>query len=306
MVPSRGRPRHLDACLRALLMQTRKPDQVVLMLRESDLASRSVVEGWRHHAPFPVTVRLVRNTGGVDAIRAGVDAAVGDVVALTGDDAVPRSNWLERLGWHYRQPEVGGVGGREVLHWLDDTVQGTAGEVGRLAWYGPMLGRLALSRGGVCLVDLLKGVNFSLRRELWMLDPHLRGCGDDQPMWELAVCLRLRRQGWKLVYDPSAVVDRYPMSRPGGTHPTSAARCWVVAYNETLAILRWGSWRQKLAFWAHALLVGGRSRPGLLAGLALLGQGEPPGGVATAVACSLRGRLAAAGAWMGERVAGLA
>ncbi len=278
-------------------MQTRRPDQVVVAVPASDVATRSVAERWRSRTPFPIAVCPMPGAGVTDAVRAAVDAAVGDVVALTDDDAVPRPDWLERLGSHYRRPGVGGAGGRDVLHCLDGTAGGAARAVGRMTWYGRMAGPRELGRGAVHLVDLLKGVNLSLRRELWVLDPGLRGCGDDQPMWELAVCLRARSQGWKLVYDPAAVVDRYPAPRAGDRHPGSAAVRGAVAYNETLSALRWCRWGQKASFLAYALLVGSRGRPGLLAGLAQLGSGEPA--AAAAVTCCLRARLAAVGAWMG-------
>ena len=93
-------------------------------------------------------------------MTAGLAYADADFVALTDDDAEPVEDWLERIAVVFEeQDDVAGVGGR------DDQV-GTIAEqldVGRVQWFGRVIGNHHLGAGPPRDVDVLKGVCCAFR-----------------------------------------------------------------------------------------------------------------------------------------------
>lgn len=265
IVPTYRRPDALKKCLVALENQDQPPHEVIVVRRDSDEQTQQVLRNWLHQTSAILKkVAVVKTPGVVAAMEAGVSIASGDVVALTDDDAVPRRDWLARLTLHYADPQVGGAGGRDVVHSADVPKPGKEVIVGRVQWWGRVIGNHHLGVGAPRNVDVLKGVNFSLRKDLWSFPTKLRGSGA-QVFWELDVCLRLRRLGWKLVYDPSAVVDHFPAERfdedQRGVPEPAAVR--NVAHNEVIALLRNLPTARMLVFLVYTLLVGTRAHPGL-------------------------------------------
>jgi cellulose synthase/poly-beta-1,6-N-acetylglucosamine synthase-like glycosyltransferase len=264
LVPTFRRPAYLQRCLDGLARQVRRPDEVVVVWRKGqdpeteEILQRGVPELRDVLRPIAVNV-----PGLVPALAAGVSATTADVLAVTDDDAVARPEWLASLLRHY-SAGVGGVGGRDVIHTSQGIVAGRTAVVGRVTWFGRVIGNHHTGFGAPRPVDVLKGVNMSLRRELWRFDFDLVGRGA-QVHSELHLCLRARQRGWKLVYDPQAIVDHYPASRPEGDerHVRAPEDVEAAAYNQTLALLAYCSTPQVIARALYRLLVGDRGAPGL-------------------------------------------
>ncbi|MHB1068322.1 MAG: glycosyltransferase family 2 protein, partial [Gemmatimonadaceae bacterium] len=254
LVPSYGRPDSLSRCLAALGAQTRAPDEVVVGVRVGDDATIAVAEEARA-AGLPVRVAQTSAAGVVASMRAALDAATGDIVALTDDDARPFPTWIEGLLAHFRSaPDVGGVGGRDWQPYE----RGTATRVGVVQWFGRVIGNHHLGVGPARDVDVLKGVNCSYRAPLLRaigFDERLRGAGA-QLYWELGVCLPMRRAGWRLIYDPSVAVDHDIAPRLDVDHlhrgVFSEPPLVDAVHNETVALLesRRGVARACVLVWA--------------------------------------------------------
>jgi hypothetical protein len=123
-----------------------------------------------------------------------------------------------------------------------------------------------LGAGGPRDVDVLKGANMSFRRMAVVghaFDERLRG-GGAVVHSELSICLPLRRQGLRIVYDPGIVVQHYPALRPHGDERALRSKpTFAVAHNEALQILdHFGPWR-RLVFLAWGLAIGTTDAPGL-------------------------------------------
>src|SRR3990170_258360 len=99
-----------------------------------------------------------------------------------------------------------------------------------------------------------------------------------QLFWELALCLPLRRAGWRLIYDPAIAVEHHVAPRHDADQlhrgVFAAAPQADAVHNETLVLLEHLSAPAQLAFAAWAALVGTRAEPGLaqLARLAVRGD----------------------------------
>ncbi|MCC7194541.1 MAG: glycosyltransferase [Gemmatimonadaceae bacterium] len=301
LVPSWRRPDDLARCLRSLAAQRVQPLEVVVGARTDDSATAAVVAADAALRPYPVVLAATTTPGVVAAMSAALKRVRGEAVAFTDDDCEPRPDWIDRIGAAFADPGVGGVGGRD---W-QPVERGERGTVGRVQWFGRMIGNHHLGSGPARAVDVLKGANAAFRSALVAgagLDHRLRGAGA-QMHWELALCLPLRRAGWTLVYDPAIAVDHHVASRHDadqrhrGTFVADPQADAV--HNETLVLLEYlGAW-PRLAFMCWALAIGTRMEPGLAQAVRLL-----IGGDATAAAkfrATATGRLDGWRSWRRSR-----
>jgi cellulose synthase/poly-beta-1,6-N-acetylglucosamine synthase-like glycosyltransferase len=233
-------------------------------VRDADAESRALLQGCEF-ASSTLRVVTVSVPGMVAALNAGLEAARANIIAIT-DDVVPRPDWLARINTYFRaDPKVGGVGGRDWIH-HDGKVEGGARKVvGRVQWFGRVVGNHHLGVGKPREVCVLKGANMSYRRAAIQgvrFDERLRGTGA-QVHNDLAFSLAVRRAGWKLIYDPSVAVDDYLAPRFGEDQRDRYD--WTsAAYNETLSLLEHLTPMRRLVFIIWAVLVRTRSSPGLV------------------------------------------
>jgi glycosyltransferase involved in cell wall biosynthesis/GT2 family glycosyltransferase len=283
IIPTYRRPIDLIRCLEALKRQERPATQVIVVIRESDTETWTALRSFDVEN-LPLQTVKVEVPGVVAAMNLGLEAAQGDIIAFTDDDAAPRSDWLTRIEAHFLQNDrLAGVGGRDWIHTggLGSNSLETGSReidsretVGRLQWFGRVIGNHHLGVGSARSVDVLKGVNMSYRRSAiahLRFDSRMRGTGA-QVHFEAAFCFRLRRAGWQLLYDPLVAVDHYPAQRFDEDQRQSfdpIAKANAV-HNETLALLEYFSTFQQLIFGIWAILVGTRDALGIVQWLRFL------------------------------------
>lgn len=301
IVPSWRRPAELTRCLAALRAQRVAPFEVIVGARADDPETAAAAMATAERAPYPVAVATTPEAGVIAAMNAALTRCRGDVVALTDDDAAPRPDWIERLDACFADPVVAGAGGRD---W-QPTERGDQHDVGRVQWFGRVIGGHHLGAGPARPVDVLKGANFAVRTSLAKaigFDTRLRGSGA-QMFWELALCLALRRAGWTLIYDPAIAVDHHIAERHGADQrhrgQFAAGPQVDAVHNETLVLLEHLRGIHRLAFMAWALLVGTGIEPGLLQvpRLALRRDGAP----LARLGATWAGRIAG---WRSHRMSG--
>ena len=288
VIPSFRRPEHLERCLRALACQTVRAHELVVVQRYGDDTTTRVIVS----ATGPVIPVLVSRPGVLAALRAGVAASTGEIVAFTDDDAVPRAHWLEGLVRHLDDPRVGAIGGRDIVVYPGESGPPharTSVRVGLLGGWGRMIGNHHVGFGPPRRVDVLKGVNMAFRRSALALPTQLRG-GGAQVDWELACCLWASNRGWRLVYDPEIIVDhlvgpRFDRDRRLSPDPDTASDA---AYNRLaiLLALRPSVGIRRCLF---GILIGERKTPGLTRGIAAIIRNEPD--VFSSVSPSIRGQI---------------
>lgn len=211
VIPTYKRPRELRRCLSSVGAQLHRADQVIIVVKHDDAPTQATLHDFQSR--LPLTIVTVTQPGQVHALNAGLDAADGDVVAITDDDAAPRPDWLARIAAHFAaDPDLGGLGGRDWVHQPDGRLEdGGRRRVGKVQWFGRIIGNHHLGVGGPRVVDLLKGANMSYRRTAiagLRFDARLRGQGA-QVHNDMAFSMAVKRRGWKLVYDPAVAVDHY-------------------------------------------------------------------------------------------------
>ncbi|WAL58383.1 glycosyltransferase family 2 protein [Thermocoleostomius sinensis] len=267
IIPTYRRPADLTRCLEAIKRQTRPPEEIIVVARYDD------VETWRLLNQYATLMLLktisVDVPGVIAAMNAGLKAASGDILGFTDDDAVPHIDWLEKIETHFLENEqVGGVGGRDLIYQSGSTFEQTQVMVGKLQWYGRMIGNHHIGKGQAREVDFLKGVNMSFRRIAvgnLRFDSRLLGSGA-QVHFEVAFCLSLKQKGWKLIYDPTVLVDHYPAMRfdEDQRHNFNETAFFNEIHNETLALLDYLSPIQRVVFLVWSVLVGTRRAFGVI------------------------------------------
>lgn len=268
MVPTYRRPEDLRRCLDALLSQTRRPEQVVVVVRDEDRESRDVVESYKNRRDgVEMNIAMVSRPGLLTALNAGLPVMTGEILCFTDDDAEPLADWLDRIARWYEDPTVVGVGGRDLLVRQPETLEAHCRVVGRCWWYGRIVGNhhLALQPPRPVEVSVLKGVNMSYRRsalEGFRFDDRLVSYSST---WnELDAGFFARREGGRLIYDPSIRVRHYASPRPefGRDDPI---RFYDYSHNYTYVMLKHLGWIRRVVFLAYVFIVGQRATWGPVA-----------------------------------------
>ena len=311
LIPTWKRAESLARCLDALEGQTRPPDELVLVIRADDEQSHALLS--ERNLPFPTNVVAPSRAGVVAALNSGFDAVAGDVIAITDDDTAPLPDWLSRIAEHFiEDAELGGLGGRDRIVGSPEEESPPANggpTVGRIAWFGRVTGNHHLGSGETREVDILKGANMAIRRAALArkrLDTDLRGTGAEHH-WEIDLSLALKRDGWRLAYDPSVEVRHYEAERYGGQREErmSAAERFDAVHNQTLALLRNLPPGRRTVAASYAFLLGTRADPGPLLALESILRGDSPRAVAAQLRTATSARRAALSAWRQARRQGV-
>lgn len=268
LVPTYRRARDLERCLAAIQDQTEPADEVIVVFREGDRETAQLLR----NAPageMRLCCLTVTEPGQVAALNRGLEEVRGDIVAILDDDAAPHPEWLARIRHHFEaDPTIGGVGGRDVIFRDGELWGGRRQVVGRVQWFGRVIGNHHWGFGGPRDVDTLKGANMSFRREAiggLRFDPRLRAQGV-QMHNDLAFCLEVKRRAWRLIYDPAISVDHFLGQRHDYDQRDRFSALAVAdeSHNSTLVMLEHLPPVRRLAFMAWAVVVGTRGRPGAL------------------------------------------
>jgi GT2 family glycosyltransferase len=282
IVPTYRRPGSLSRCLDALSVQDSPPYEILVVARREDHASRQVASERADGPVRLVTLDLpAERPGFVAALNAGIDDSSGEVVCITDDDAEPRPDWISRILTAFGDdPSIGAVGGRDWIYHDGHLEDGSETVVGTVSRWGRVVGRHHLGVGPARDVSVLKGVNLSARGDLIRqvgFDTRLLGSATEHHS-ELGLCLRLRRMGFRIVYDPAIAVDHRPQPRVAEAEARKPGRDQVrdSSHNETLALLEHLSLLGRAAHLLWATAVGTRRAPGLAqAARLLLSTGDP-------------------------------
>ena len=198
-----NRARYLADALRALASLHYPQVEVVVVNGPSTDGTGAVLEGWAQHIKrvdcMELNLSVSRN--------AGIAAAAGDIIAFIDDDAVPHPDWLSHLVGPYADQRVAAVGGYTVdntgVRWqARKTICDRYGNAHHVSDY---FDERPLNRPGTPFYPSLLGTNSSFRATA------LRGVGGFDHAYaylldETDVCLRLVDAGWRVLYEPKALV----------------------------------------------------------------------------------------------------
>jgi glycosyltransferase involved in cell wall biosynthesis len=271
LIPTYKRVQDLKRCLHGLSQQERLADEILIVVRDIDIDTQDFLNSF-HCQNLNLRQIFVSEPGQVSALNAGIEAVNGDIVSITDDDTIPHKNWLYLIERHFQSDsEVGGIGGRDLIHENDKPIDGESFIVGKVQWFGRVIGNHHLGVGPAREVDWLKGANMSYRKAAisdLRFDVRLKGKGA-QGSNDLAFCLELKRKGWKILYDPMVAVNHYPSIRFGSNERHSALfsnedAYHAEVYNQARTLLKHFNSFQKLVYLLWAILIGTRANFGMV------------------------------------------
>lgn len=147
-------------------------------------------------AEYPFTVIRTPNRGLSSARNTGMEAATGEIIAYTDDDARPDPHWLTYLAATFMRTDFAGVGGPNLAPAGDGLIADCVAN----APGGPVHVLLSDSEA-----EHIPGCNMAFRRTclkaIGGFDPQYRVAGDD-----VDVCWRIQQRGWKIGFSPAALV----------------------------------------------------------------------------------------------------
>lgn len=289
LVTTFGRPAYLGRCIGALLTQERTPDEIVIVTRIGDAETESYVSSVlaSHAGPVRLLRARVSEPGVLAANRAGMALVTGDIVSFIDDDAAARPDWLGRIEtWFASDSKLGALGGRDVIHTERGVVERRTKTVGRIHWYGRIVGNHEKIFEGSAEAEHLKGVNMSYRRELLPeFDPLILG---NAHHYETDLCFAVRRRGCRIVFDGDLLVDHYqdaPRTLAGSQPGAERERAYFIHHNRVYVMLKNLGLVRRGVFLLYTLLIDGGIE---LAGAALGRHGLTP----PIVGAMYRGKLA--------------
>ncbi|MBI4962248.1 MAG: glycosyltransferase [Desulfomonile tiedjei] len=205
-------------------------------------------------AGFSLKVMRVSQGGPSRARNVGVGAASGKLVAFTDADCIVDKNWLTELEKGFTGPDVAGVGGDQKSP-EDET------ETGRLIQ--DFLKSIGFMTGYIKTGSRLKETEHNPTCNSMYRKKVLEEVGGfDESLWpgeDVDLDLKIRRRGYKLIFNPEACVGHY---RPK-TYRDFGRMMRRYGASQWYLVKKYGFFR-KLHFVPVALLIGLAAFIGLL------------------------------------------
>jgi GT2 family glycosyltransferase len=254
-------------CVESLLAGVRKPDEIVIVGRKGDTSTENAIariDSAGYSSGAGIHPAWVTEPGHVPPVETGIRAALGDLVAVVDDDVTVTPEWLALMISHFSDPTTGVVGGRVLVPGIPPPRP--KGKPGCVAWYGKIWGNLGSVTGpDSIVVDSVMEGNCIWRRALLIsleFDPVLNF--DDASMYGLDLSLQAQKRGFKVIYDPRALVYHHPAPRaPELRRQERGPRLFCYCRNYTYIILKQFSLWRRLVFLIWWFFIGERDAWGL-------------------------------------------
>ncbi|OYT62737.1 MAG: hypothetical protein B6U69_01155 [Thermofilum sp. ex4484_15] len=243
VVCTRRRYKYLRDLLESLKKQVFRDFEVIIVEDSEDADHKlKVMELAKEFSKY-LKVKVLLNASNLGipvSLNRGISEARGDIIAFTDDDCIADRLWLKRLIKWYKDPGVGGVGGKVVpveedLRWSRRDFKVRA-LVGKVTWDGDIISNFDLGEE-VIYVDCLPGANMSFRKDIIMklggFSPIYRG---NAYRFETDLCLKVKKMSYKIIYDPKAVIF-HRRAKDGGARMSVYNWNYWFARNHLLLIL---------------------------------------------------------------------
>jgi len=258
IIPTYLRVESLKRCLGGIFSQSERPLEIIIVVRDSDKKTITYLKKIKN-----IKTLVVSEPGQIIALNTGLNEAKGEIIAFTDDDSVPEKDWLAKIKKSFLLGKtIGAVGGRDTVLNKEQLKE----EVGLISLSGRVIGNHHLGFGNAREVDFLKGVNMAFRKEAiknLFFETKLRGRGA-QIFNDSDFCLKVKKKGWKIIYDPQITVKHFAEKREDvqrGDFDTNLLK--ELAYNETYSILKYLGVIRRSFYFSNSFFVGSRNLPGL-------------------------------------------
>jgi len=306
VIPTYQRPLWIRRAVRSLAAQTRPPDEVIAVARDTDLPTQEAISELQHEQlPFELRRELVKDPGFMPPVKLGLSVAGGDIVAVMDDDAEAETGWAERLLANYSQMDIGAVGGRCInMSEEGPTEVPTVDRVGYVTPLGQFVGQMYCHTTFTKPVDVdfMLGGNMSFRRGVARrIEFDMELNRNVAQGYEVDIGLQVRSMGWRVIFDPLLAIRHYsaPRETVGLRESDTESIKWYSFNNARVALRRLPRLHRSISF-AYQIAIGQRRAPGLLP-LALWPVARKLGFDVELGRAALEGRLLAARSVLGQK-----
>jgi GT2 family glycosyltransferase len=233
-----GRPLAVERCLKQLHEQTEPIHQIIVVDGDDNEEARPIA------ARYP-DVLYVRNPNGFGRMtgsrNVGLLHATGDIIAYIDDDAYAHPEFGREIAAPYSDLKVGAVGGRALNGRRGEEKEGID-RVGRISSSGAIEGYFGADTGKMVEVDHLIGCNMSFRADIL---GELGGFHEFYPGFcstyeEADLCMRIKKLGYRIMFNPKAVVDHEGAPRKVGKRFDAPYFFRVTRNHSTLLMRNYG------------------------------------------------------------------
>jgi glycosyltransferase involved in cell wall biosynthesis len=220
IIPTYKRTTDFERTLKSVYQQIEDIDEVITIIGPNDIDSYNLAIEYKvKNDNFKVLQN--KKASLVNALNVGLAASTQDIICLTDDDIELPEGWAVRIKAAYeKDPKMGAYGGPDKLiteklekHLAYNPVK----EVGLFKWNGMVGNHHFGVIDSPAMVDVLKGVNFSFRREAikeLSIDQFLEFKGAEQCS-EIDLAQKISANGYKIIYDNKNFLYHYIGERQG-------------------------------------------------------------------------------------------
>lgn len=245
IIVTRNRPQMLRQCLKHLLVQKYKSFETIVVDASSDQETKQVVRQYSE-------VKYIHLPDGQNQMtrsrNQGIAAATGEIIAFIDDDSMVQNDWLANLVASYCAEDIGGVGGRVIdENEKKNQLVLAAPVVGKVLPDGELIDNFALDLNENIEVDRLRGCNMSFRKTVFqhigLFDNHYDYTAHST-FEEVDFCTRVKRSGYKLLFNPHATVIHLNAMREDGAprNVTTTRMMFAYYHNRTYFVLTNFGW----------------------------------------------------------------
>jgi GT2 family glycosyltransferase len=231
--PTLNRGEVLINSLRDILRQ-KYPEFEVVIIDQSDTEQKEINDFLKNHKN-KIKFFHINKKGSCLARNYGAQKANGDILLFLDDDIrVNDPNFITYHAENFQNNRVGIVGGRITG---DFEAKARGGEVGKLKYWG-LREITNFSANKKQEIDHAAGGNMSCRKDIFF---KINGYNEiyvgNAHREETDFCLRVKRTGYKLIFEPKAVVDHLMCGRGGNRKKDIYSfRYWLVRNNIIFAL----------------------------------------------------------------------
>ncbi len=213
VIITRNRPKVLEQCLNKIYQQKRDNIFEIIIVDSSDNHdTKEIVKNQK--SPIKKYIQIFDGRNNMPQARnAGLTYANGEITAFLDDDSMATKEWLKEIAKGYSENYVGAVGGRIIDR--TDKKKASVPYIGKfdkskLFFYSNFF----LTPDSNINVDWLRGCNMSFKtrllKDLGGFDENYIG---DNSMEEMDICARVQDAGYRIIFNPRAVVNHLACKR---------------------------------------------------------------------------------------------